>query len=80
MPVTKEDTRKVRTAVSGHSGSDLPAYLPMDADDFGAFMRRHPERAFFCGRLPRPRHRSLTGAWHCVGTPSAGDASGHTAS
>ncbi|MET8946788.1 competence protein CoiA family protein [Streptomyces sp. NPDC004542] len=51
MPFTEEDTRKVQTAVSGHVGSDLPVFLPMDADDFASFMRLHPERSFFCGTL-----------------------------
>ncbi|MGP4088936.1 hypothetical protein [Streptomyces sp. KR55] len=51
MPNAEEDTRKVQTAVSGHAGSDLPVYLPMDADEFGAFISRYPQRAFFCGTL-----------------------------
>lgn len=51
MPFTEEDTRKVQTAVSGHVDSALPVFLPMDADSFGAFMRRYPERAFYCGTL-----------------------------
>ncbi|ULR54663.1 competence protein CoiA family protein [Streptomyces deccanensis] len=51
MPFSQEDTRKVQTAVFGHVGSDLPVFLPMDADDFGTFIRNHPERTFFCGTL-----------------------------
>lgn len=51
MPFSEEDTRKVQTAVFGHVGSDLPVFLPMDADDFGTFIRKHPERTFFCGTL-----------------------------
>ncbi|MFD7401642.1 competence protein CoiA family protein [Streptomyces sp. NPDC059866] len=51
MPNAEEDTRKVQTAVSGHAGSDLPVYLPMDAGEFSAFISRYSQRAFFCGTL-----------------------------
>lgn len=52
MPsLEEEDTRKVQTAVFGHTGSDVPVFLPMEANHFEAFIRRFPERAFFCGTL-----------------------------
>ncbi|MFI9155822.1 hypothetical protein [Streptomyces sp. NPDC053367] len=57
---TEEDTRKVQTAVSGHAGSDAPAFLPMDADAFETFIRRHPERSFYCGTLLGGCGRRLT--------------------
>ncbi|MFJ5773093.1 hypothetical protein [Streptomyces sp. NPDC093094] len=47
----EEDTRKVQTAVSGNAGSDAPVFLPMDADAFDTFVRRHPGRSFYCGTL-----------------------------
>ncbi|SOE56790.1 hypothetical protein SAMN05446589_1094 [Streptomyces sp. OV198] len=50
-PFEEEDTRKVQTAVFGNSESDVPVFLPMEADDFGTFIRRYPERAFYCGTL-----------------------------
>ncbi|MER7485672.1 hypothetical protein ABTY20_07110 [Streptomyces sp. NPDC126497] len=52
MPsLEEEDTRKVQTAVSGHAHSDVPVFLPTDADDYDEFIRLHPRRAFYCGTL-----------------------------
>ncbi|MGW6534523.1 hypothetical protein ACWGBV_00110 [Streptomyces sp. NPDC055051] len=47
----EEDTRKVRTAVLGRSGSDVPAFLPFDHDDFDTFMRGRSRDDFYCGIL-----------------------------
>ncbi|MEU6885381.1 competence protein CoiA family protein [Streptomyces viridosporus] len=50
-PLEEEDTRKVQTAVSGHAHSDVPVFLPTDADDYDEFICLHPQRAFYCGTL-----------------------------
>ncbi|MFF2779105.1 competence protein CoiA family protein [Streptomyces sp. NPDC058052] len=47
----EEDTRKVQTAVLGRSGSDVPAFLPFDHDDFDIFMRGRSREDFYCGIL-----------------------------
>lgn len=49
--VDEEDTRKVQTAVSGSPGADSPVYLPMDVVEYDTFIRLHPQKDFYCGRL-----------------------------
>ncbi|MET8331728.1 competence protein CoiA family protein [Streptomyces sp. NPDC005181] len=51
MYLDEEDTRKVQTAVFGGPDSDTPVFLPMDAVDFDVFVRRYPQRTFYCGSL-----------------------------
>ncbi|MFF2303170.1 competence protein CoiA family protein [Streptomyces sp. NPDC058128] len=47
----EEDTRKVRTAVIGRAGSDVPVFLPFDPDEFDTFMRGRTREDFYCGTL-----------------------------
>ncbi|WP_406499226.1 competence protein CoiA family protein [Streptomyces sp. NBC_00846] len=51
LSVDEEDTRKVQTAVSGSPGADSPVYLPMDVVEYDRFIRLHPQKDFYCGRL-----------------------------
>ncbi|QDI71356.1 hypothetical protein CD934_23745 [Streptomyces calvus] len=51
MPFEDEDTRKVRTAVTGRADSDWPVFLPYDHDEFDRFMRGRSRDDFYCGTL-----------------------------
>lgn len=50
-PVDAEDTRKVRTAVSGGSTSATPEFMPYDHLGFDDFMLGRSREDFYCGVL-----------------------------
>lgn len=43
------DHRLVQTAVIGHSSSDLPVILPMDAHELDLWRKSHPAYTYWCG-------------------------------
>ncbi|MFH8485316.1 hypothetical protein [Streptomyces longisporoflavus] len=43
------DKRRVQTAVIGHSDSELPVVLPMEAIEVGDFRTRHDGQTYWCG-------------------------------
>jgi hypothetical protein len=43
------DHRLVQTAVIGHSNSDLPVILPMDAHELDFWRKSHPSYTYWCG-------------------------------
>lgn len=44
------DQRLVQTAVMGSAESEIPALLPMQADQARAFRQAHAGQTFWCGQ------------------------------
>lgn len=44
------DQRLVQTAVIGHTESEIPVVLPMQAGEVALFRRSHAADTFWCGR------------------------------